>query len=190
MPAIRNADATCGWPARILHWAMAGLLLFLVGLGYYTAEMVTDAYAQLEWVQIHKSWGFIAFALAALRLVWRLVNPAPALPEGMSGPERFLAHAGHLALYALMFALPVTGWLMSSASPLQELYGIENWVFDWFQLPDPFVPGDEALEGLLRAVHFWAAMGLLALVAGHAAAGLKHHFVGGDSVLRRMTFGR
>ncbi|MGG7566258.1 cytochrome b [Rhodovulum sp. DZ06] len=189
MPPIRNTARTWGVPARILHWGMAGLLLFLVGLGIYTADFVTDTYEQFALVQLHKSWGFVAFALGAARLLWRLVNPAPEMPEGTPALTRLVAHGGHAALYVLMFAIPLSGWLMASASPLQELYGVKNMVFGLFELPDPFVPGDQKLQATLRSVHFWAAMALLAVVAGHAAAALKHHFIDKDDVLRRMTRG-
>lgn len=186
---IRNTGTAWGVPARLLHWAMAGVILFMLGLGFYTANLVTDTYEQFGLVQIHKSWGFVAFALAVLRVIWRLANPTPALPAGMPKHEKALAHGGHLALYVLMFLLPISGWLMASASPLQELYNIKNMVFGLFELPDPFPTGDEGLQQTLRAVHFYAALGIVAILIGHAGAALKHHFVNRDTVLKRMTVG-
>lgn len=188
--ALRNTNEGWGLPARLLHWAIAGIIFFLIGLGFYTAEIVTDVYEQFGLVQIHKSWGFTVFVLILIRLVWRLMNPTPALPAGMPGWERAFAHLGHLALYALMIAMPVSGWLMASASELQEMYGIKNMVFGLFEMPDPFQPGDKGLEEFFANVHFWCAILMTAIVAGHAAAGLKHHFVNGDNVLRRMILGR
>ncbi|MFT7026456.1 MAG: cytochrome b561 [Paracoccaceae bacterium] len=190
MLPFRNTDRLWGWPARLLHWFMAGLILFMIGLGYYTAEIVTDVYEQFALVQLHKSWGFVAFALGLARLGWRLVNRAPAMPEHMPKAERFIAHVGQVALYVLMIALPVSGWLMASASPLQELYSIKNMVFGMFELPDPFQPGSAALEQGLRTVHWGSAVALLVLLAGHAVAALKHHLIDRDDVLRRMTSGR
>lgn len=189
MIPARNTDRTWGWTARLLHWSMALMLLGLVGLGLWTAEVETDMYAQLELVQIHKSWGFVAFALALLRLVWRALNRTPDAPAHASRLANLAAAGGHAALYVLMFALPLTGWLMASASPLQELYGIQNMVFGLFALPDPFNPGDQDLQEALRAAHFWSAMGLLAMVGLHAAAALKHHLLDRDAVLRRMSWG-
>lgn len=189
MPPFRNTARVWGWPARLLHWAMAGLILFMLGLGFYTAEIVTDMYEQFGLVQLHKSWGFVAFALGLLRLGWRLVNPAPAMPAHMPAIERFVAHAGHALLYVLMIGLPLSGWLMASASPLQEMYSIKNMVFGLFELPDPFQPGGEDLAAFFGAVHFWCAIALIAVLVGHAGAALKHHFVDRDEVLRRMTSG-
>ncbi|MFT4793665.1 MAG: cytochrome b561 [Paracoccaceae bacterium] len=189
MPPFRNTVRVWGWPARILHWAMAGLILFMLGLGFYTAEIVTDMYEQFGLVQIHKSWGFVAFALGLLRLGWRLVNPSPAMPAHMPVHERLVAHAGHWLLYALMIGMPLSGWLMASASTLQEMYSIKNMVFGMFELPDPFQPGSAGLEEFFGAVHFWCAITLIVVLVGHAAAGLKHHFINRDDVLRRMTSG-
>ncbi|TYO90861.1 cytochrome b [Oceanicella actignis] len=182
-----------GWglPTRLLHWSMAGVILFMLGLGFYMSNAPIDIYAQFAWVQLHKSWGFVAFALAVLRIAWRLFEGrSPAPPPGMSRAERALARAGHLSLYALMIAMPVTGWLMASASPLQDAYGIRNMVFGLFELPDPFRPGDQAMADALRRAHFLCALALSAVVAGHAAAALRHHFVLRDNVLRRMLIGR
>lgn len=187
---IRNTKDGWGLPARPLHWGMAAIIFFLLGLGFYTAEIVTDVYEQFELVQIHKSWGFAVFALALARIIWRLVNPSPPLPAHMPFHERALAHLGHYGLYALMLVMPISGWLMASASELQDLYGIKNMVFGLFELPDPYQPGDKELEETFSAIHFWSAILLLVIIAGHAAAGLKHHLVDKDNVLTRMITGR
>ena len=126
--SLRNTTTGWGWLARLFHWVIGGVIIFLIGLGFYTAEIVTDVYEQFGLVQIHKSWGFLVFFLVLARLVWRVVNPTPKLPDDMPPIERFGAHAGHIALYALMIVMPLSGWLMASASELQELYGIKNLV--------------------------------------------------------------
>lgn len=188
-----------GVPARLLHWAVAGgVILFLLGgLGTWMTYFVDDVLGgQFRLVQIHKSWGgFIVFSLALVRIVWRLANrrTPPRLPDHMSPLERIAAHAGHLGgLYALMFLMPISGWLMASASPLQDRFGgVENKVFDWFILYDPFVPGDEQLEALFSQIHFLGgAIALGLLLIGHAGAAVWHHSVHRDDVLKRMTFGR
>lgn len=188
--ALRNDSESWGWPARLLHWVMAGLILFMLGLGWYMTGFVTDIYEQFDLFQTHKSWGFVVFALALVRIAWRLSGRSPDWPAHMPAWERLAARGAHLALYALMLLLPVSGWLMASASELQDLYGIRNMVFGLFELPDPFVPGDKALEDLFREVHHMAAFAMAVLVAGHVAAALKHHFVNRDSVLRKMIRGR
>ena len=139
---------------------MAGLILFLLGYGFLMAEFVDDLLRQFAMVQIHKSWGFVAFVLVALRLVWRGLNREhPALPDHMSRLEKLAANLSHLGLYALMLIMPLSGWLMSSASPLQETFGIKNMVFGLFEMPDPFQPGSEALEEVFETIHFARRLG-------------------------------
>jgi len=93
-------------------------------------------------------------------------------------------------LYILMFAMPISGWLMASASPMQEMYSIENMVFEVFALPDPFNPGDMGLEGVFRGIHIFCALMLSLVLMLHTAAALKHHFIDRDNVLTRMITGR
>ncbi len=187
---LRNTDQGWGWPARFIHWLMAALILFQLGLGFWMVNLVADVYQQFSLYQTHKSWGFVIFCLALLRVLWRVFNPPPPTPEAMTYWEERLARAGHLALYVLMLTLPVSGWLMAAASTLQETYGLKNMVFTWFELPDPFQPGGKPLEEALKTIHAWAAFGLAVLVAGHVAAALRHHFIQRDNLLRRMIFGR
>lgn len=191
---VRNSADGWGWPARLMHWAMAALVLFMLGLGFYIAEILTgtDPDVVLQrflLTQTHKSWGTVAAALVCIRLAWRAVNRAPDMPGGMSAVERLAARCGHAALYACLIAMPVTGWLMASASPLQDTFGVKNMVFGWVELPDPFVPGSAELEAVLRNIHFAIGLTLTALVAVHIAAALKHHFRDRDRTLKRMIVG-
>jgi cytochrome b561 len=185
---MRNTRTAWGWPHRLLHWAMAALILFMLGLGVYMTEFVTDTYAQFDLVQIHKSWGFVVFSLALVRLGWRWAQGAPD-PLPMPRWQRRAAEGAHVALYALMLWMPLSGWLMASASELQDMYGIRNMVFGLFALPDPFVPGDSGLEEVFSAMHFWGAVALAALLAAHVAGALKHHFADRDATLARMALG-
>lgn len=187
----RNTTKSWGWVTRLLHWTMAGLILFQLGLGYYMMNILTDLIAQFRLTQTHKSWGFVVFALALLRVVWRLFNrQTPALPEGTPRWQHISAEATHGLLYVLMLALPISGWVMSAASPTQDLLNIENMVFGLFALPDPWTPGNRGVADAAEAVHYWASVGLAVLLVLHAGAALKHHFIDRDNVLARMTFGR
>ncbi|WP_424944817.1 cytochrome b [Aliiroseovarius crassostreae] len=187
---LRNTARSWGALARLLHWATAGVILYNLGLGVYMTQWITDALAQFPFIQQHKSWGFVAFVLAAIRIVWRLMNRAPEMPDHMPMIERLAAHLGHFALYALMLIMPISGWLMASASPLQDTFGVRNKVFDLFEMYDPFVPGDKALSELFASVHFYASWALIIVLASHIGAALYHHFYHKDDVLKRMTYGR
>lgn len=158
--------------ARLMHWAMAALLLSMLFLG---ASMV-DRWA--PWattaVQLHKALGLLALVLVVVRLVNRLRFRAPALPATMPLTQRAIAAASHLALYVLMVALPLTGWAMQGAAGLPvQVFGVV--------LPD-LVAADLARYGLLRELHAWLAYGLLGLVLLHAGAALHHGWVRRDGV--------
>ena len=90
-----------------------------------------------------------------------------------------LAHAGHIALYAFMLIIPISGWLMSSAKGVQTVW------FGVLPLPD-LIGKDKALGHLLEEVHETLSWTLVTLIAGHVLASLKHHFIDRDDVLKRM----
>jgi cytochrome b561 len=193
----QNSETSWGWPARLLHWAMAVLMIGLLGVGFYMVEVLgnTDLVARFQLTQTHKSFGFVVFVLALVRIAWRWRSPAvPADPAAAKPWENTAARAAHLALYALMLWLPLTGWLMASASPLNDPGAypmqIRNMVFGLFEMPDPISPGDRGLEALFKQLHLGGAIALAALLVVHAGAALKHHFVHRDDVLKRMTLGR
>ena len=192
---LRNTADSWGWLARLLHWAMGLIIIGLVGVGLYMVEVLGDDSNSLllryELTQMHKSFGFVAFALALLRIGWRWMNPTPVVPNA-SPFMQTLAHGGHLALYLCMIALPISGWLMASASPYNDpdaYIRIPNMVFGLFELPDPYPKGDEALTKLLGKVHFYTAMVLVIILLGHIGAALKHHLIDRDRVLVRMLKG-
>lgn len=136
--------------------------------------------------QLHKSVGITILLAAILRILWRLTHRPPELPADMPAVEKLAAHAGHFGLYALMLALPLTGWALVSASVLHIptfLYG----AIPWPDLPILSALHDKApAEAALKAIHATGAFGLIALVSLHAAAALRHHFIVRDDVLTRM----
>ena len=164
--------------AKALHWLMAALLFGLLALGFYMHDLPLSP-DKLKLYSWHKWAGVTAFLLVAFRLLWRFTHRPPALPDSMPKIMQFAAHAGHLMLYGLMIAIPLTGWLMSSAKGFQTV---------WFGvLPLPDLPGrDKALGELLQTVHLSLNLMLIAVLLGHVGAALKHHFIHRDDVLTRM----
>ena len=184
---IRNTSKGYGSVAIAFHWTMAVLMIGLFAVGKYMTGLdrtAPDTFAIYQW---HKSFGFLVLGLAALRLVWRFANPSPTLPKEMPAYQRAAAHLGHAGLYALLFALPISGWLMVSASP----WGIPTVLFN--VIPVPHLPVPEMLgtkaqaENLLKEVHELLGFVLLALFVAHVAAALKHHFINRDAILKRMV---
>jgi cytochrome b561 len=150
---------------------------------------------RFDLTQQHKSFGFVVFVLACIRVAWRWISPAvPGLSYETPGWQRFAVHTTHYGMYVLMFLLPLSGWLMASASPFNDpdayIY-IPNVVFGLFELPDPISPGDKDLTEIFGVIHRYAGDALAALLAMHIGGVLFHHFILRDSVLTRMLpFGR
>ncbi|MEM8788002.1 MAG: cytochrome b [Pseudomonadota bacterium] len=193
-----NSETAWGWPARVLHWVMALMIVILLVVGIYMSNFIPDTLEgigqRVELTQMHKSFGFTVFVLAVLRVVWRLANPTPKLPDAMPGWQKAASHASHFALYGLIFIMPLTGWLMASASPLNNADAyptqIKNMVFGLFEMPDPFPTGTESLESIFHTAHFLSSLGLVLILGLHIGAALKHHLVDRDAILRRMVSGR
>jgi cytochrome b561 len=146
--------------SRILHWTMAVLVLAMLFIGIGMVSSVS-AYHQL--VAIHKPLGILVLVLVAIRLVNRLVNPPPPLPEGMPPWQRFAALGSHVLLYILMFAVPLVGWAMLSAARYPVvLYGT-------LQLP-PIMPQNPELFAVLRETHTVLALLLFVTFLAHFGA--------------------
>lgn len=176
-----NTGQRYGRVAIAAHWALAALLAALVALGWWMVRLPDAGYdtVKIVLILVHKQLGLAALALAGLRLAWRIVQPMPALAASLPLREQVAARFVHLCLYALMLALPMTGWLMSSAA------GFPMSFLGLVSLPD-LVPVSEPLFRQLAFVHRWLAIGLAALVALHAGAALRHRFVLRDDTLARM----
>jgi cytochrome b561 len=182
MAMLRNTTDSWGAPAKLFHWVMAALILAQIVLGVMAASWRLSP-TKLNLFFWHKSTGMLILLLVALRLLWRLANRAPALPEGMPAWERAAAHASHALLYVLMIALPVTGWIVNSAS------NIPFRIFWLIPLPAIVAP-DKPTADLVALVH-GGLFALLALVlVAHIGAALRHHFVKRNTVLVRMLPGK
>jgi cytochrome b561 len=163
--------------AIVLHWLMALMLTANFVLGLSMSDLPLSP-QKLQFVSWHKWVGISLLGLASLRLLWRVsVQPPPLLPA--PAWQLRAAHASHFVLYLLMFAIPVSGWIMSSAGGFTVVY------LGLFPLPD-LVGKNKALFGQLKDLHEILNYALLALVVLHAAAALKHHWLDRDATLARM----
>jgi cytochrome b561 len=166
-----------GTTAKSLHWVMFVLIAAAFGVGFWMVDLPLAQ--RIRTVPLHKSIGVTILAFALLRLAWRLTHAPPPLPGSVPAWERRAAHTAHWLLYALMVAVPVSGWLMSSA------LGVATVPFGLARLPD-LLERDRELGETLKIVHFALNKTLLALVLLHVAAALKHYLVDRDGVLERM----
>ena len=174
---FRNTTQAWGWLSKSLHW----LIVLLIITQWLIAERADELkgpakIAALGW---HKSFGITILALALIRLVWRFANPVPSLADVTQRWERMLASIAHVLLYGLLFAIPLTGWMMSSA---------RNFPVSWFQmlqLPDLVKP-DKATYEFMHEAHEGLFGALVVLAVLHVAGALKHHFIDRNDVLKRM----
>jgi cytochrome b561 len=164
--------------AQSLHWIIAALIVTQFALAWMADDLPLGMH-KLALLARHKSFGMTVLMLAVVRVAWRVANPPPALPAGMTPVEHALAKVTHAAFYVLLFAMPLTGWMMSSA---------KNYSVSWFGLftwPD-LIGQSEAAFGFLKSTHDYLSDALFAIVVLHVLAALKHHFWNKDDVLLRM----
>ena len=164
--------------AKALHWLMAILFFGLLALGFYMQDLPLSP-QKLQFYSWHKWAGVTAFLLVLFRLAWRATHVPPALPASMPKAMRFAAHAGHFLLYALMLAIPLSGWLMSSAKGFQTVW------FGLLPIPD-LLDKNKELGNLLAQVHSALNFLFIAVLVSHIGAALKHHIIDKDDILTRM----
>lgn len=177
----QQAVARYAAPAVFLHWAATVLIFCSFPLGLYMVDLKLSP-LKLKLYSYHKWIGVTVFLLVLARIAWRAGHAPPPLPASVPAWERNLAGAAHLLLYLLLVAIPLSGWLFSSAAGVQTVY------LALLPLPD-LLPKDKMLADLLRFVHMFLNYSFAALVGLHAGAALKHHFLDRDAVLARMVPG-
>lgn len=172
--------------AIAIHWLTAMAIVAQFVLGWTMTSMRPGSSLHASLYQQHKSVGMTILALSILRLVWRLLHRPPPLPAAMPAWEKRAAKLSHGLLYVLLVALPISGWAVVSASPLNIptlLYGI-------LPLPHlpvlPDLPDKRATEHALKVLHEFGGWILLGLLGAHIGAALRHHFLIRDDVLARM----
>jgi len=178
---LKNTANTYGAATKGFHWLLFLMLTFSVVMGNFLAAMPKGP-EKFQAAGMHKSFGAVLLMLILLRLVWRLINEVPRLPDGTTASEAFMAKAMHWGLYALMFAQPLSGIMMSQAA------GIPVSFFGLFEFP-VFLDKDPEMAKFFGAMHGTVWILLVLAVIGHAGAALHHHFVKKDNVLKQMTVG-
>jgi len=172
--------------AIVLHWLIALILIGNIVLAWQFDD--AKGLAKFQLFQLHKSLGITVLALSLVRLAWRLINPPPAPLASMKAWEKYASLAVHLGFYVITIGMPLSGWLMVSASP----HNIPTLLFGVVDLPHlPFVHGlafaqAKALDESFSEAHeimAWIAYGLIGL---HVGAALKHQFLDRDTIVSRM----
>ncbi|MFY2763046.1 cytochrome b [Arenimonas sp. MALMAid1274] len=174
---IRNDANQWGAVSLALHWITVAMVLGLVLVGFLMQELPNAQ--KVAVYALHKSFGLTVLALTVLRLLWRLVAGAPAPVPGTPRWQAWAASATHVALYFVLLAMPISGWLYNSAAgyPLQ-------W-FKLFNLPSLSARSTEIRE-FAHDAHETLFLVLAAIVTVHALAAFKHHYFDRDRTLVRM----
>ncbi len=179
--ALGNTNSSFGSLSKFFHWLMFALIAFNFSSGWTMADMPKGDFKNLTYL-LHKSTGVTVLTLVLARLIWRWMNVQPDLPPTLSPAERMGARTSHWLLYALMFAVPISGYVLISAG---------GFGFDWyglFRVPE-LIGKNEEISDLASAAHYWLTWAFIAMIALHFAAALRHHFQLKDDTLRRMLPG-
>ncbi len=180
---MKNTSQYYTRTAQMLHWLMAAIFIAAWCIGFYSGNFLSyevDGSFKGQVITLHKNIATTIIFLVLIRIFWRYTHPVPALPDSMSPLMKVLAHLGHLALYLMLLALPITGCLFSwsAGHPAPVLY--------LFEIPR-LVQDNPNLLAIVKPVHIYLSWFAGLLVIGHIAAALKHHFIDKDNILRSMT---
>ena len=174
-----NTTHSYGSGMKFFHWLLTILIIGMIVFGY-CLDSIVDKPTKMFCIQLHKSIGLTILALMVMRLLWRWLNISPTLPKDMPLWERFVARLTHILLYVVVFMMPLSGWLASTAS------GYSPRFFWLFNVSAPGIANNKALGDFIFNFHVYGAYILIALLVLHILASLKHHFINKDDVLTRM----
>jgi cytochrome b561 len=169
--------------AQYLHWLMAVIFIAAWLIGFYSGNFLSydaDGAFKGDVISLHKNIATTIIFLVVVRIFWRYTHPVPDLPDTMSAGMKKMAHFGHLALYFMLLALPISGclWSWSLGYPAPVLY--------LFELPALITKNPE-ITAIAKPTHIYLSWAAGVLLVGHILAALKHHFIDRDHVLDSMT---
>ncbi|MDI2111824.1 cytochrome b [Commensalibacter nepenthis] len=169
--------------AKILHWLMATLFIFVWFIGFYSDHFIISNTDPLRstLIGLHKNIATTIIFLFCIRLFWRYTHPVPDLPDTMSPTLKKLTHIMHIILYMMLILMPVTGCLLSWSVgyPAPVLY--------LFNLPT-LIHANPEFKAIIKPVHIYLSWIVGIMVVGHIAAAFKHHFIDKDNVFKSMMF--
>ena len=176
---LRNSDDRYGLISKIFHWSIAFGIIALIFLGWWMVGLSYYDTWYNRGLELHRAFGLIVLLLAALLMTWKIVTPSPSFQSELRPWEQRAARAAHFVLICAMFVIPISGYVISTSA------GAGITIFGLFQVPAT-APISGALRDLAIAVHSYIAYGLIAVIAAHAGAALKHQFLDKHKTLKRM----
>lgn len=171
-------ESTFGTVARVFHWTIALLVAVQIPVGIAMTSEPLAGLADPLFV-VHKGMGSVLLVLVFGRVLWRATHRPPPFPDYMPPLEQRIAHWTHVAIYAALVTMVVSGYVRT----VGDDYPIE--LLDAIGIP-PLVPTMPDVASAMLVVHQFAVFALVGLVAVHVAAVLRHHLIDGDPTLSRM----
>ena len=179
---LRNTVKSWGSLSRWFHWVLGIAIIGMIAYGWWMNHFPARP-DRFFYRSIHADIGYVVLLLTVIRLIWRGVNPTPALPDDMPGWQRIGGRVTHVLLYLVTILVAMLGWAMSGARPPNQNYA--SW-FGLFNIPQ-FTSPDKVAAGAYEDRHILFAYVLLALIVLHVAAAVWHHFIRRDRVAMRMV---
>lgn len=176
---VTNSDTAYGNISKFFHWLVALFVIFMLFLGFFMGSAKLPSLQSLLY-GIHKSMGLTILGIMILRYIWRLLNPTPKFPAGTPVWQAKVAKWSHGLLYLLLFIMPLSGWLMSTAAG----YAPNFWGL--VKAPMPWVTHSKAVANIVGDIHHYCAWILVALICIHALGAIEHWLIRKDNVLQRM----
>jgi cytochrome b561 len=178
---IKNTIENFGLLTKLFHWLIAIAIIGLIWLGWYMVDLTYyDKWynKSLSW---HKSLGMLVLAAAFLKIGWQLYSPIPDTTTQLKSWERIGANVMHKLLLALMFLIPITGYIISTSN------GKVVDTFGWFDVPALISKNTELRDWAIE-LHYYMAYGIAVMLIGHIGAALKHQFINKDGALSKMIW--
>ena len=177
--SLKNTEQQYGSLTKVFHWLVMILVIGMLIVGSLMGD-IGDKTLKSQVFTLHKLTGLLVLSIGVLFLLWSLINTKPGYSNGVAPWEKKLARIVRGLLYFLLIAMPLSGWLMSSAA------GYHPDFFGLFKIPLPGIPVDKALSHTAADLHEFFAWSLVALISLHALGALKHHFIDKNNILKRM----
>ena len=176
--SLKNTAEHYGSVAKFLHWFLAICIVAMLLIGFFYTDFGSQA-TQLAWLRFHKSLGMLILALMIIRIIWQFINITPSSLLPIPRWQHLLSQLHHWLLYIALILMPISGWIMSIAG------GHTPIVFGLFTANAP-IPVNKTLASTTLTCHVILAWVIIALVAMHILAVLKHWLIDKDNVLQRM----
>jgi cytochrome b561 len=177
--SINNTRYTFGSLTKFFHWTVGIIIIAMLILGL-TMTRVSDKSLHLKLFAIHISLGLTVLILIIFRVLWALINQTPRYPDTMPAWEQTAAHLAHYVLYFLILTMPLSGWIMATASGKTPIF------WGLFSAPFPGIHKSQYITGICHYIHRYAAYTLIAVLVIHVLSALKHHYLAKDNILKRM----